>query len=86
MVSDFAPSCSCGKEAVVFLEVHWVDYCTPDQPTLSRLACRDCLRVDMERVQNILIDGNVWCSSCGLTMVAMSDMVVRLCPLWAIGD
>jgi hypothetical protein len=86
MVSDFAPVCDCGAEAEAFLEVHAVDYCTPEVPSWAKLLCRGCLKRDVEKVQNILLDGRVWCSSCGLTMHDMGDMVVRLSPLWAIGE
>lgn len=85
-VEDFAPTCDCGSEAEAYLEVHAFHHCTPERPTWTSLLCRPCLRRDIGRVQEILLDGGVTCKVCGLTMVAMSDMVVRLSPLWAIGD
>lgn len=81
MVSDFDALCACGKPAVMFLEMHNVDYCTELRRTVSALLCKPCSFRDMARVQELLLDGPDFCSSCGLTFVNLSDMVVRLSPL-----
>jgi hypothetical protein len=80
-VSDFDPRCECGQAAVMFLELHNVDYCTQTRRTVSALVCKPCSFRDMARVQELLLDGPDFCSSCGLTIVSLSDMVVRLSPL-----
>jgi len=88
MVSDWQPQCgSCGGTAEVFLQIHAVDHCTPDRPSWSKLLCRTCLKVELDRVVEILVEGEpgVVCKTCRLTMVAMSDIVIRICPLWSIG-
>jgi hypothetical protein len=85
-VSDFDPKCDCGNHAAAYLEIHAIDYCTQDRPTWAKFLCQACLTRDMSRVQNIVVEGGAFCSTCGLTIVSLSDMVVRLCPLWAIGE
>lgn len=78
---DFSPRCECGNHAVSFLEIHALDYCTEDYPTRSSLLCRACLQRDVGRLAGILVDHPDFCSSCHLTFVSLSDIVVRLSPL-----
>ena len=83
MVSDFDALCEhCGELAVAFMEMHNVDYCTEERPTVMALFCKSCLSRNMRIVEELLLDGYTsFCGSCGLTIVNLSDMVVRLSPL-----
>lgn len=81
-VSDFDAKCLCGNCAVAFLEIHALDYCTPDDRTWSGLRCKPCLVRDLARLITILFeDGPLWCSSCDMILVELSDLVVRVQPL-----
>jgi hypothetical protein len=84
-VMDFDPKCKCGNVAVSYMEIHPLDYCTPERPTWAALLCRACLTRDVSRVRNILADGPVWRSSCGAQIVTLSGILVKVCPLWATG-
>lgn len=85
-VSDFDPMCDCGNKAVVFMEIHNAHQSHETGPTLSKLLCRPCTKRDLDRVLTVLMDGPVQCKTCDLRIVTLSDMVVRLCPLWAVGN
>jgi len=74
--------CVCGNKAVVMLELHAVGFCTDDEPTVAAFKCGPCRDRDVQRAQE-MIDEDVWCVSCGLIIVTLSDMIVRQCPIGA---
>lgn len=78
---DFAVTCSCGSPAMSFLELHAVDFCLMGEPTVGGFRCQPCLDREMARIEEIVSTGTEWCSNCGLTMVTIADMVVRLSPV-----
>lgn len=80
-VCDFDPMCKCGNHAVHFLEIHAVDYCTELRPTWISLLCPACLGRDIARAAKVLSHGEVWCSTCGTTLVTLSDIIVTVSPL-----
>ena len=81
-VIDFDAKCACGNCAVVFLEIHALDYCSPGHRTIASLRCKVCLTKDLTRAIAILVDGGpLWCSSCQTPIVVLSDFVARVQPL-----
>lgn len=80
-VEDFDPRCKCGNIATHYLEVHAVDYCTPDKPTWIKLICKPCIGTEVVRVANIVADGEEWCSSCDTPLVTLGDIIVSLTPI-----
>jgi hypothetical protein len=80
-VRDFDLKCACGETAMVLMEVHAVHCCTEDDPTRAQFYCDSCFTRDLRRIADILMRRPQECSNCGLTMVAISDMVVRLCRI-----
>lgn len=75
------PLCKCSAPATHWLEIHYVDYCTSQRPTLGSFLCDDCMGRDLERARLIAADGAEWCSSCGLTIDSLCAIIVRQCPL-----
>lgn len=80
-VLDFAPMCKCGNQATHYLEVHAVDHCTEDKPTWVKLICKACVSTEVLRVASIVADGEEWCSTCGLSLVNLGDLIVSLVPI-----
>lgn len=55
------------------------------------LLCGQCLRDALLVVQGVLLDVFLGlradeCEQCGLKTVTLSDIIVRLCPLWFWGE
>ena len=80
-VLDPVIKCRCGNRAKVFLEIHAVDLCTAEHPTRCSFLCKSCLKRDVKRAELVALDGAEWCSSCGRTIVRLSDIIVRICSL-----
>ena len=80
-VTDFDPMCKCGNHATHILTVHAVDYCTEDRPEWVKFICKPCIGNEVVRAATIVADGEEWCSSCGLILVTLSDIIVRLSPI-----
>ena len=77
-VTDPEPLCKCGNVAVAFLQMHAIDYCTPEEPDISGLLCQACLERDVRRLLGILITGPGFCSSCYQDTGSLVEMNVRL--------
>jgi hypothetical protein len=73
--------CKCGDVATHLLEIHWVDMCTPERPTLANFMCELCFDISLDRAERIVLDGAEWCSSCGLTIDRLSAIIVSQCQL-----
>ena len=88
----FAPECSCGRSAVVAIQTHPVDACAGHTAAPDvRLVCGLCLQTELGQIQNRLLSGHLGlspqeCTQCGLTIVSLSDIIVRLQPLWVWAD
>lgn len=80
-VEDFDAMCKCGNRATHILTVHAVDYCTEERPEWVKFICRPCIGTEVARAANIVADGEEWCSSCGVPLINLSDIIVRLIPL-----
>lgn len=91
----FRPQCAstgCGCLATVAYQAHPVDRCegrtgAPDVVLL----CGQCLRDALLVVQGVLLDVFLGlrpdeCKQCGLKTVTLSDIIVKLCPLWFWGE
>lgn len=89
------PQCSsagCEYLATVAYQAHPVDRCegrtgAPDVVLL----CGQCLRDALLVVQGVLLDVFLGlrpdeCEQCGLKTVTLSDIIVKLCPLWFWGE
>lgn len=73
--------CKCGSHATHFLEIHAVDYCTESRPTWTTLLCAPCLGRSVAQVANIVGDGAEWCSTCGIHLVTLGDIIVTVNPI-----
>lgn len=88
----FRPDCPCGGWAVVSLQAHPVDACGGrTAPADVLLLCRGCLERELASIQRVLLDAFLGlrpaeCNQCGLTIVTLSDIIVRLQPLWIWSD
>lgn len=84
----FRPECPCGYLAVVAYQAHPVDGCGgATAPAEVVLLCGACLRKALDGVQRVLLDAFLGlrpdeCLECGLHIVTLSDIIVRLQPLW----
>lgn len=79
-VGDPGVHCCCGEPAVSFLEIHAIDDCQ-DEPTVGAFFCGPCLESRVEIAQLIADDGSVECSICGLEIVRLCDIVVKVCHI-----
>lgn len=88
----FSPQCGCGGLAVAWLQAHPVDGCEGRTgPAEGMLLCRGCLERELCAIQAVLLDAFLAirppeCTQCGLTIVTLSDIIVRLQPLWIWED
>lgn len=80
-VTDFNPMCKCGNHATHILTVHAVDYCTEERPEWVKFICKPCIGTEVSRAAEIVAEGEEWCSSCGVPLVSLSDIIVRLISL-----
>lgn len=79
-VTDHHPRCSCGNQAVAFIEVHWYKQCD-QEPTLGNFKCALCLKKALRGADSICKHGGATCPSCGLVIATPSDLIVRVVRL-----
>lgn len=79
-VLDHNPLCHCKNHATTFMVLHRAGDCLQEQ-TVSYFRCDKCLAGDLAKVDQICADGGAICSTCGLEVVTLSDLVVRLTKL-----
>ncbi|AEJ95356.1 hypothetical protein SEA_LITTLELAF_77 [Mycobacterium phage LittleLaf] len=87
------PECDgCKGWAVTFIECHPVDLCAgAQQATVSKLLCKACLEACIADIQDTLLNSFLHirpdhCWQCGLTIVSLSDIIVRIQPLWVLPE
>lgn len=84
----FRPECRCGCLGTVGYQAHPVDECGGSREAPEAvLLCGGCLEDELVKVQGILLDAFLElrpaeCTTCGLTIVSLSDIIVRIQPLW----
>lgn len=84
----FRPECKCGCLGTVGWQAHPVDECGGNREAGEAvLLCGACLEDELVKVQGILLDGFLGirpeeCKTCGLRIVMLSDIIVRIQPLW----
>lgn len=80
-VVDFDAMCPCGNHATHLLEMHAIDYCTPEEPTRTQFICNACLAKVYAMTAKLLTSGNDFCSSCLLTLGSQCVIIVSLVPI-----
>ena len=81
-VVDFDPKCPCGNHATHLLEMHAIDYCTPEEPTRTQFICNACLAKVYQMTAKLLHPSELnWCSACGLTFDRQCTIIVSLVPV-----
>lgn len=84
----FRPECRCGCLGTVGYQAHPIDECAGStEPPEAVLLCGACLEDELVKVQGILLDAFLGirpaeCKSCGLPVRMLSDVIVRIQPLW----
>lgn len=83
-VIDPGVKCKCGNHATHLVEIHAIDVCTTDAPTLTEFMCNCCLTKLYALVATLLEpapSGVNWCSSCMKPFNNLSDIVLLLEPI-----
>lgn len=84
-VLDPGVMCACGNHALWFMELHSMDRCHLES-TVGQFFCNPCYEQNLERAQEIADDGEEICLSCGLLIVSLSDIIVRILHLEGKGE
>lgn len=79
-VLDFAIKCECGSVATTYLEIHSFGLCDKE-PTTGQFFCDGCFKMNITRAQNIADDVDIDCTTCGMVISTLSDIVVRIQPI-----